>query len=1030
MLAQFFPCILVYFFLRFLRYLVSTECSNSFFDCGNGKCIANFFTCDDDNDCGGWEDEMNCSDTVIIGNFHHIPSNFERNCPSDHFSCGDDFGTCIPLTWVCDGRAECINKMDESNCTAENVDCGSDFMCDNFECLPQMWRCDGVYDCMDNSDEKNCNETHSTQLKCDKEHGMFQCSSGECIGYSRVCDNTTDCHSGDDEGLICHLKKCNDKKCSHLCMVDEVTNATRCYCPPGYTIMNETICTDFDECEDNKITNFCSQKCINHVGSYSCDCYDGYELINSSCHVKGESPILYYSTGNEIRAMNIRNKEYYPVVETKSSSIIIGMDTWISKQKLFYAGSTFQSHGSVSEISLNTQTTLQNEIEVLYREQLKGIEGIAIDWLAEHFYFTESDGHKILVCNIDSLVCITLHKDRYSPRGILVRPLNGELYWTEWGNHSGIYRSEMDGSNLSLLIDKILWPNNLAMDELANRLYWCDGQEGKIEYFDFETKFRHMVYHDAKRQPYSLFVFEENLYWSDWFAFELISINKISGHNMTVLAQNSNNRIYGVTVAHSSMQKSSRTIYNPCEAHICSHLCLLRSNATSYTCACPDHMVLSNDKHTCIEINLDSFLLVNTGHKVFKFYTNSVNDMHAEEVPLLPIYSIAHIAFNYERQELFVYDLHRNRIGVLRLKMPPTMGQWRTLVNDGLNSVMDLTFDPNTNLIYWVDMNMGTLETAGTVMLGQRAILNNRLVKPISLAINAPLRKIYVGLRTSPSQIIELTMDGKSKHSLLASGFGLPLVMTMDGANRLYWGDPVLQQIDSVDVTKQRIRDIRSGLISTEVGIINSLAINNGTIYWTNIESNSFFYSKRDNLTIKPIVQHQALTESIPNMDHLKVIVAKKQAPIYDFCLGTKNPCHHLCLIGIDGPVCKCFKGYTSTNNGRNCTKVSYSIVNSSTKTKNPHTYVTVLEDPSQIFQMITNVWRQRYNDGHASNSESQWIVSTETPTEPENINDIQIQAATSANDQSSTISNIFYFIWKCIILTFIVVILIFIYFM
>jgi len=192
-------------------------------------------------------------------------------------------------------------------------------------------------------------------------------------------------------------------------------------------------------------------------------------MINSTCLVKGESPVLFFSIGREIRALEIRSQTLYPVVETKNQEIIVGMDFQVNNKKLFYIGSAENNHGTVYEATIDGSKQLKNNVELLFHEDLKGIEGIALDWLAGHFYITESANNKIIVCNIDSVYCTTLLKDLSSPRGILTLPTKGKLFWTQWGKKAGIFESDMDGYNPTLLIDNVSWPNDLAYDEVLNR---------------------------------------------------------------------------------------------------------------------------------------------------------------------------------------------------------------------------------------------------------------------------------------------------------------------------------------------------------------------------------------------------------------------------------------------------------------------------------------------------------------------------------------------------------------------------------
>ena len=49
---------------------------------------------------------------------------------------------------------------------------------------------------------------------------------------------------------------------------------TLCVCTCIYEIMY----VDINECVEINIMHNCSQECINDIGSYHCQCFEGYEL--------------------------------------------------------------------------------------------------------------------------------------------------------------------------------------------------------------------------------------------------------------------------------------------------------------------------------------------------------------------------------------------------------------------------------------------------------------------------------------------------------------------------------------------------------------------------------------------------------------------------------------------------------------------------------------------------------------------------------------------------------------------------------
>ena len=56
------------------------------------------------------------------------------------------------------------------------------------------------------------------------------------------------------------------------------------------------------------------------------------------------------------------------------------------------------------------------------------------------------------------------------------------MYWTDWGKQPKIERASLDGSDRTVLVNSHLgWPNGLALDYSAGKLYWGDAKTDKIE---------------------------------------------------------------------------------------------------------------------------------------------------------------------------------------------------------------------------------------------------------------------------------------------------------------------------------------------------------------------------------------------------------------------------------------------------------------------------------------------------------------------------------------------------------------------
>lgn len=68
------------------------------------------------------------------------------------------------------------------------------------------------------------------------------------------------------------------------------------------------------------------------------------------------------------------------------------------------------------------------------------------------------------------------------------------MYWSDWGEKPKIERAGMDGSDRIVLIrNNLTWPNGLAIDHTAGKLYWADGGTKSIEFTNLDGSNRKML---------------------------------------------------------------------------------------------------------------------------------------------------------------------------------------------------------------------------------------------------------------------------------------------------------------------------------------------------------------------------------------------------------------------------------------------------------------------------------------------------------------------------------------------------------
>ncbi|KAG5877087.1 hypothetical protein JTB14_015462 [Gonioctena quinquepunctata] len=620
-------------------------------------------------------------------------------------------------------------------------------------------------------------------------------------------------------------------------------------------------------------------------------------------NVSLDSPLLLYSTAKDIRLVNStratnRGKS---VIVVKNYTYIAAIDYHYELKHIFWADHECQT---IFRIDYEDGTT-RNKVEIV--NDVFTPDGLACDWVTNKIYWTDSETNHIEVATIGGKYRKVLFwTDIDQPRAIALVPMEGFMFWTDWGESPKIERASMDGNPQTrkvIVSDNIFWPNGLTIDYKTKTVFWVDGHLKFISRMDYEGKHVEIVLDRGFDYPYALAQFDSKLFWTDWKT-GAIHYFEMSGQQQQPLDLLSAQHPMDIRVWDEQHQPKQS---HPCNLNNggCSHLCLISQEDPRFTCACPIGIKLIDQK-TCFD-GPQELLLLAKRTEICLIYLDSPE----YSIKSLPLGDVKYsIAVDFDPIENFIYwsDDEVKKIQKAKLDGSDQQDVIQTEIQDPDGIALDWI----SRNIYWTDAGSNRIELASLSGGYRKVIVMDKLLDPRGIAVASELGWLFWSDWNDKDPKVERSnLDGSERVQIVTERIGWPNGITLDVENlKIYWGDAKTDKIEysNMDGTDRR------ELLNDNVPHVFGFTLMDNYIFWTDWQRRAVDRANKYTGSNREIIVDQM--ENVMGLKAIKLGSSRGRNP----CTENKGNCSQLCLYRHNQTkICACQIDYELHNDGQTC---------------------------------------------------------------------------------------------------------------
>ena len=445
----------------------------------------------------------------------------------------------------------------------------------------------------------------------------------------------------------------------------------------------------------------------------------------------------------------------------------------------------------------------------------------------------------------------------------------------------------------------------------------------QISSVDYDGRNRLAISCGNVMHPFSLTIFDDGLFWTDWGTKNVHYCNTSTGFNKQILINsmksyndpsapiNDAKKPMGISIFDQSRQPQSAS---QCQINNgnCSHLCLLSSLPPNhYSCACPTGIKLMEDGKTCFS-SPEKMLIVARRNDIRRISLDT-KDFTSVILPIRPIKHATVI--DYDPVEGRVYWADDEYRVIKRAMLNGTFHE--TIISTEVHHPDGIAIDWVARNIYWTDAGTNRIEVARLNGSSRTILLNEGLEKLRAIVVHPEKGIMFWSDWGNKAKIERAALDGSDRVVIVNTSITWPNGLAIDyELSNIYWCDAKRDTIEMArfDGTNRKIiwKDEEN---SHRFGF----TVFEHWVYWSDWQRRSV------ERVLKLTGQgRESIAEQLPDLMGIKAVWVNgdpNQQPLLNPCAVNNGNCSHLCFNRPHYDyVCACPTGYELTNDHRTCT--------------------------------------------------------------------------------------------------------------